>query len=48
MASELEVGLLQIVTVELQSMRARLRLMTFLLVAILTKLGIDLGRLLGA
>ena len=47
MTSELEVGLLNIVTVELQMMRSRLRLMTIILTAILTALGIDLSRFLG-
>ena len=47
MSSELEVGLLNIVTVELQMLRNRLRIMTILLVAILTKLGVDLTRFLG-
>lgn len=47
MSTELEVGLLNIVTVELQMMRNRMRLMTILLVSIMTALGIDLSRFLG-
>lgn len=48
MSTDLETGLLAIVTGELTEMKARLRMMTILLVAILTKLGIDLSKLLGA
>ena len=47
MSTELEVGLLNIVTVELQMMRNRLRIMTVMLTAILVTLGIDLSRFLG-
>ena len=47
MSTELEVGLLNIVTVELQMIRNRMRIMTVLLTAILTALGIDLSRFLG-
>ena len=47
MSTELEVGLLGIVTVELQMMRNRLRINQILLTAILVTLGIDLSRFLG-
>ena len=47
MSTELEVGLLSIVTVELQMIRSRLRLITLLLGSVLTALGIDLSRFLG-